>query len=530
MATPDGYVLSEQDLRMIRRLLNEHNRRRLNTENRGEVQTIENEEMMTPEVYVAKTGDYGIPALTTADGTGTNPGSDYDTLGNELCTVHRAVPNGAVVELRPVPGYEKRVYNFTGSAISPNAWILTTRDKYGIWYAVAAAGGSGASSLLCVVTEENGLVGGYYTYTVQRLDYRAGSTLSIFYENCYSTFYPDKLAVGTRVILDSVPEDNTKYWITSVDRATYATASPHKFQYGYVDDGEQSWPGLKRFIGSGSGGTIFDYSVIVSHSMNVEYGIYGTYLELGDTSVYTGTGTFDVGEMRVYDGIDNGSFAIYQSTSLVLQTIYENEFNDGLDRRLILWGGNSFNTPQNPGRVDVNGSINVGHSDTDQAYYWAGIRGINGDRIVKDEDGTNRAVNIRGGIITLWEGGDGSSISPPPPPIGGSVFDLGDNIDVTLTASGDCIAVNGATGTLSKVTPGSEVIRYEGTVDLSAAGKSATQAIVLGFTTGWRVSVGGIDTFISQDEPSKTVVVDITFSPVYGYDCTEVVRFTFVGS
>lgn len=91
---------------------------------------VDNEELSSPETYVALTPVTGIPPLV-----GIVPGS-------AKCDIYRVVGLAAAAELRAVPGLKRRVYNIGADAVPASTYVTVTRDKYGNWLPVL--GGTGA--------------------------------------------------------------------------------------------------------------------------------------------------------------------------------------------------------------------------------------------------------------------------------------------------------------------------------------------------------------------------------------------------
>lgn len=101
----------------------------------------------TPEVYVCRVPEGGLPALSLAevlDSVGTSTGTDMGgggDFGDSLYQVHGAYCAVYQVEnidgvLREVPGNTPYVYNLSSEIIPEDTWILVARDNYGDWFAV----------------------------------------------------------------------------------------------------------------------------------------------------------------------------------------------------------------------------------------------------------------------------------------------------------------------------------------------------------------------------------------------------------
>lgn len=126
-----GYILSEDDVRILREFLYVYNRqqRYVNAFGRGPDNKIDNEEMHTSELYIARSPSLGIPALQSMGSTGIG-----DIPGSALCTVFKTSQSADLTE--DVTGYQHTVYNLATTAIPGNSWVIIVRDKYGKWYAL----------------------------------------------------------------------------------------------------------------------------------------------------------------------------------------------------------------------------------------------------------------------------------------------------------------------------------------------------------------------------------------------------------
>lgn len=126
-----GYILSEDDVRILREFLYVYNRqqRYVNAFGRGPDNKIDHEEMHTSELYIARSSSGGIPALQSFGSTGIG-----DIPGSALCTVFKTSQSADLTE--DVTGYQHTVYNISTSAIPGDTWLIIVRDKYGKWYAL----------------------------------------------------------------------------------------------------------------------------------------------------------------------------------------------------------------------------------------------------------------------------------------------------------------------------------------------------------------------------------------------------------
>lgn len=140
MPTPDGYLLSERDILMLRRLLSQYNheQRYVNAFGRPPEDAIDHEETSTTHFHIAKTPSGGIPPLTVFASTGVG-----DQPGSADCQILRTNPNTAPESAENITGFTQKVYNLSESAITGEQWIFVIRDKYGKYYAISSSGSSG---------------------------------------------------------------------------------------------------------------------------------------------------------------------------------------------------------------------------------------------------------------------------------------------------------------------------------------------------------------------------------------------------
>lgn len=95
----------------------------------------------TPEVYVCRIPEGGLPGLSLADilvGTSTSvssPETLYEVQG-VYCQVYQVDNKDGV--LRQVPGNTPYVYNLSSSSIPEDTWVIVVKDNYGDWYAIAS--------------------------------------------------------------------------------------------------------------------------------------------------------------------------------------------------------------------------------------------------------------------------------------------------------------------------------------------------------------------------------------------------------
>jgi hypothetical protein len=137
----EAFVLSESDRDSLKRILAEDARRRRSTSGRP---NVVQDEPPAPEGYVALTPPGGIPSLVESSDVGTALG-EGDVPGYADCSIFQLRDNGGLNRLLGT-GITKRVHNLSTSVISGDTWILTTRDKFGRWYAVPLVPGGATAS------------------------------------------------------------------------------------------------------------------------------------------------------------------------------------------------------------------------------------------------------------------------------------------------------------------------------------------------------------------------------------------------
>lgn len=137
-STPDAYVLSQAQINLINKIIYQHLRKYVNTKGLPPDDKIDHEETFTPEMYIARTPEQGIPGLTSMGTTGIG-----DVPGVADCNIFTVLPNAETTE--KINTLQRRIYNMSPDPIEGNKWILTTRDKYGRWYAITI-GGEGSYS------------------------------------------------------------------------------------------------------------------------------------------------------------------------------------------------------------------------------------------------------------------------------------------------------------------------------------------------------------------------------------------------
>lgn len=134
------YGLTDEDRRILTNMIAEQKNRSGNTTGRQGSQAIDHEEILAPEVYLAKVPGSGITAMTTSGGV--------DIPGSASCNVYRLLNVSGVTGLYIVTGLTRTVYNLSSKAIpapSSNTYIRIVRDKFGSWVA-----DWGVTSVACV--------------------------------------------------------------------------------------------------------------------------------------------------------------------------------------------------------------------------------------------------------------------------------------------------------------------------------------------------------------------------------------------
>lgn len=137
---PPIYVLNEEDVAVLRRLIAES--RSTPRGVRVHPASRETEDIVAPDVYIARVPPTGIPALDLGEETGTGTGSGDtgdDVPGYADCQFYQIIntypgdtgpPSIEVLDMG-----EERVHNLSQSAIPGGTWVLAIRDKTGAWIA-----------------------------------------------------------------------------------------------------------------------------------------------------------------------------------------------------------------------------------------------------------------------------------------------------------------------------------------------------------------------------------------------------------
>lgn len=137
MATEKGHFLSPHDRELVQEIITEVKRQ---IGNRPIYTDREEDQLFTPETYIAFTPEGGIPARTEGPGTGSGAGQD-DVMAYADCEVYQKVYISGVEYLKRT-GFTRRVFNLSDTAIPQFSWVVITRDKWGTWIAIPTAVGS----------------------------------------------------------------------------------------------------------------------------------------------------------------------------------------------------------------------------------------------------------------------------------------------------------------------------------------------------------------------------------------------------
>ncbi len=130
------FYLTENDRDLLRDFVERELRGRNHSRSRY---GIEGENSQSPDVYVVRTPNTGIPALDVGSTTGSGSLED-DTPGSAECDVYRLVQTGGTYDLKPT-GVTRRIYNLSLSSLSGGTWTPVARDKFGTWYALPVGAG-----------------------------------------------------------------------------------------------------------------------------------------------------------------------------------------------------------------------------------------------------------------------------------------------------------------------------------------------------------------------------------------------------
>jgi hypothetical protein len=140
MAEAKGSLVSQGDQRKISQLIDKLDSGHINITRPPTGDGWEDEEFPTPDVYVAKTPEGGIPALEEYPGEGEETGTGTGTYGEASLPgygdmdIYKIVKKESVPQLKKVGRAKIRVYNFSTCDVPGNEWVFVIRDKFGYWY------------------------------------------------------------------------------------------------------------------------------------------------------------------------------------------------------------------------------------------------------------------------------------------------------------------------------------------------------------------------------------------------------------
>jgi len=132
----DLYFLSETDLIVLREVIDWAKNTRLNplVPRTRFGQAEPEDDLQSPDVYLAKVATGGLPAMEEA---GTAPGDDYDQPGVGACDIYAIdddeLGTGGTPELQPVANLSVTVYNLSCETIEAGRWVTIQRTAFGKW-------------------------------------------------------------------------------------------------------------------------------------------------------------------------------------------------------------------------------------------------------------------------------------------------------------------------------------------------------------------------------------------------------------
>lgn len=137
-----GYVLTADDVRTLRELLDDFRSMRLNSQGRRRVAPPV--DYSAPEMYVAFTPSDGIPALIQQNPPDFGPG---DVPGFAVCQTYQVLETGGTIpQLWATTAHEYTVYNMTLGTVPGGIWVPIWRDKWGKWWTMLSEAGSGTGT------------------------------------------------------------------------------------------------------------------------------------------------------------------------------------------------------------------------------------------------------------------------------------------------------------------------------------------------------------------------------------------------
>lgn len=151
-----GFALDAASLALlrgvVRTILNESRAQRSNPD-----EGLAHQDYMTPEVYVAKTPEGGIPGLVEATGTTGDP----DIPGSAFCRIYVVDRDTSynVTGLKAIDDDTREVFNLSTTAIAGDTWVLATRAKAGEFVATVANASAEVDVDCSLVLNEDGSIG-----------------------------------------------------------------------------------------------------------------------------------------------------------------------------------------------------------------------------------------------------------------------------------------------------------------------------------------------------------------------------------
>lgn len=131
---PEGYYLTEADRALFEEMAEDYRRRRSGNTGRAREGSIEYEESQASDVYIAYTGEDGVPALSRGVASGTGSGDEADDIPGEVdLKIYRIVEEEGVSVLRRVGTLTKRVFNLSDLPVGPRKWVVVVKTKNGRW-------------------------------------------------------------------------------------------------------------------------------------------------------------------------------------------------------------------------------------------------------------------------------------------------------------------------------------------------------------------------------------------------------------
>jgi len=125
-----AFIPTEADKRILDDLVRSARDKRNNAPSQIPSSEIE-DDIQSPDVYIALPPSGGIPALTRVGTAGV--AGEGDTPGNAIAAIYRLTLDGTLVPITP---FTQKVYNLSTNEILED-WILVTKTKFGFWIADA---------------------------------------------------------------------------------------------------------------------------------------------------------------------------------------------------------------------------------------------------------------------------------------------------------------------------------------------------------------------------------------------------------